>query len=94
MYATISQTLLTSLSLSLSSRFEAGGKQYDGRVCFKVLIKPGYDVSRKTIATRDGEVIDRNFEDSKLEWSTSVDRGIYLYGLMVWVDDAKPRPTK
>ena len=99
MYATISQTLLTSLSLSLShtltlSRFEAGGKQYDGRVCFKVLIKPGYDVSRKTIATRDGEVIDRNFEDSKLEWSTSVDRGIYLYGLMVRVDDAKPRPTK
>ena len=56
----------------------------------KVLIKPGYSVSPKTIDSR-GEVIDRNFEDSKLEWSTSVDRGIYLYGLMIRVDQAKPK---
>ena len=69
----------------------ADGKQYDGRVCLKVLIKPdSYSVSPKTIDSR-GEVIDRNFEDSKLEWSTSVDRGIYLYGLMIRVDQVKPK---
>ena len=68
------------------TRFEAGGKQYDGRVCFKVLIKPGYNVSGKTIATRDSEEIDRHFKETELEWSTSVDRGIYLYGLMIHVD--------
>jgi hypothetical protein len=76
------------------NRFTADGKQYDGRVCLKVLIKPGYDVSGKTIAARDGEAIDRNFDDSKLEWSTSVDRGIYLYGLMIRVDNIKPHSSK
>ena len=79
-----------SLFLFIYSRFMADGKQYDGRVCLKVLIKPGYQVSGKTIDSR-GEVIDRNFEDSKLEWSTSVDRGIYLYGLMIRVDPHRPK---
>ena len=61
----------------------------------KVLIKPGYQVSGKTVAAGD-EAIDRNFEESKLEWSTSVDRGIYLYGLMIRVDEVKTltTPTK
>ena len=76
-------------------RFKAGGKQYDGRVCFKVLIEPASCcVSGKTVATRDGEVIDKYFKDSELEWSANVDRGIYLYGLMVWLDEVKPPPPK
>jgi hypothetical protein len=75
-------------------RFEAGGKQYDGRVCFKVLIKPGFHVSGKTI-DHDGEIIiDRNFEDCELEWSANVDRGIYLYGLMIRVDEVKSNLLK
>lgn len=92
----MSEHALLSLSLSqnsllIYSRFEAGGKQYDGRVCFKVLIKPGYCVSGKTIASRDCKEIDEHFKDSELEWSTNVDRGIYLYGLMIKVDELKPQ---
>lgn len=59
-----------------------------------MLIKPGYHVSGKTVATRPGEIIDRHFEDSKLEWSTNVDRGIYLYGLMIQVNEVKPHTPK
>ena len=51
-------------------------------------------MSDKTIASRDGEEIDRQFEDSELEWSTNVDRGIYLYGLMIRVDELKPHPPQ
>ena len=79
-----------SLSVLHDCRFEVGGKHYDGRVCFKVLIKPGYHMSGKTIATRDGEEIDKQFKDSELEWSTNIDRGIYLYGLMIQVDGPHP----
>ena len=60
-------------------------------MCFKVLIDPrSYDVAKKTIETKEGEVIDENFSDSELEWSTKSDRAVYVYGLMVQVDRPKP----
>ena len=79
------------VNLSPFLRFNYAGQQYEGRVCFKVLIDPeSYNISRKTVATEKDEMIDEEFSDGELEWSTKTDRAIYLYGLMIRVDIPHP----
>lgn len=74
-------------SFALYYRFTFEGQHYEGRVCFKVLIEPdSYSVSAKTVAARQEEVIDEEFSDTEMEWSTKSDRAVYVYALMIRVD--------
>ena len=43
-------------------------------------------MSAKTVAARQDEVIDEEFSDTEMEWSTKSDRAVYVYALMIRVD--------
>ena len=43
-------------------------------------------VSAKTVTACQGEVIDEEFSDAEMEWSTKSDRAVYIYGLMIKID--------
>ena len=64
---------------------DSDDKQYDVRLCFKVLVKPScYTVSPQTLLPPNtSQPIDELFSNSQLEWSTDHDRVVYIYGLMI-----------
>ena len=58
-------------------------KSYKCRTVFQVLIQPGlYSVGKETIGAGE-EVIDSEFDNSEMEWSTKEYGTIILYGLLI-----------
>jgi hypothetical protein len=70
---------------SKGERFDDGGKVYNAKVAFQVLIRPGaYEVSQETVgATSKGISVDSHFANHQLEWSTKEKVATILYGLLV-----------
>ena len=63
------------------------GKIYKCRTVFQVLIMPGsYLVGRETIGAGQ-EVIDSEFDNSEIEWSTKQYGSIIIYGLLIRAED-------
>ena len=74
------------LSFSLLS-FQDTGKNYKCRTVFQVLIKPGsYSVGRETIGAGD-QVIDSEFDNSEIEWSTKQYGSTIMYGLLIKAEE-------
>ena len=63
-------------------------KDYKCRVAFQVLIKPdSYSVGKETIGA-GLKVIDSEFENSVLEWSTKEYGTTILYGLLIKAENS------
>ena len=61
-------------------------KTHKCKVAFQVLIEPSsYKVDKETLGFRD-KVIDSEFKNSELEWSTKQYGSTILYGLLVKAD--------
>ena len=78
--------MLLSFSL-LSLQDTDTGKIYKFRTVFQVLIKPGsYSVGKETIGAGD-QVIDSEFDNSEIEWSTKRYGSTVLYGLLIKAEE-------
>ena len=63
-------------------------KNYKCRVVFQVYIKPeSYSIGKQTIGC--GQRIDKNFNNSKIEWSTKQYGTTFLYGLLIKAEEQK-----
>ena len=74
-------------SFPLSFQDADTGKIYKCRTVFQVLIKPGsYSVGKETIGAGE-EVIDSEFDNSEIEWSTKQYGSTIMYGLLIKAEE-------
>ena len=65
-------------------------KIYECRTTFQVLIKPdSYLVGEETVGSSE-KIIDPEFENSELEWSTKQHGATILYGLLIKAEEQNP----
>ena len=71
---------------SFSFEDEETEKTYEGKVVFQVLVSPDcYEEGPTTIGSLG--IIDPEFDNSKIEWSTTERGSVILYGLLIHLEE-------